>query len=116
MIYQETLKMLKKAAEPNTPTDPIWGSMKKDLLKPRAVGAPALPALIGRNRQGTGGQPRLDILKHLKEQNLMPRPMVQPIGLGGIMLPKLKQQQQRRYNRPFQRSMLPSGGFLGKRS
>lgn len=128
MIYQETLRMLKKAAEPNTPTDTTWESMKKDLLKPRAIGAPALPAFVGHNRpvvnnsgtQGTSRQPQLNTLELTKR--ILPRPIIQPVGPHGepmpfrglgTMLPKLIQQQRRRYNHPFPRPM-PSGSLLGR--
>lgn len=93
MLYQETLRMLKKAAEPNTPTTTTWDSMKKDLLKPRAIGAPALPAFIGHNRAvvnnsgtyGTSRQPQLNTLELTKR--ILPRPTIQPVGPNGEPMP-----------------------------
>lgn len=87
-MYKEALKLIKEA-KPNTPTDTTWESMKKDLLKPRAIGAPALPAFIGHNRPvvnnsgtyGTSRQPQLNTLELTKR--ILPRPIIQPVGSHG---------------------------------
>lgn len=116
MIYQETLRMLKKAAEPSMPANTTWDSMKKDLLAPRGALAPFGAGMINRPKK----QPHYstinpNLVENARKQYLTKHaPMAIGAGTGQLHRQQQKLQQYRQQH-PFPRPMMPSSGLTGQK-